>query len=51
MNWAFDPRGSAILLIGGDKTSDGRFYSRYVRLADALYDEHLTELREEGEVE
>ena len=45
---AFDPRRSAILLIGGDKTGDGRFYDRYVGLADSLYDDHLDELREEG---
>ena len=46
--YAFDPRRSAILLIGGDKTGDARFYRRYVPLADKLYDEHLKELREEG---
>ena len=46
--YAFDPRRSAILLVGGDKTGDGRFYHRHVRLADSLYDEHLDELREEG---
>jgi len=46
--YAFDPRRSALLLIGGDKTGDGRFYRRYVPLADKLYDEHLQELREEG---
>ena len=28
----------AILLIGGDKTGDDRFYQRYVPLADRLYD-------------
>ena len=46
--YAFDPRRSAILLIGGDKTGDDRFYRRYVPLADKLYDEHLKELKEEG---
>ena len=46
--YAFDPRRSAILLIGGDKTGDDRFYRRYVPLADKLYDEHLRELKEEG---
>lgn len=46
--YAFDPRRSAILLIGGDKTGDDRFYERYVPLADKLYDEHLEELRKEG---
>lgn len=46
--YAFDPRRSAILLIGGDKSGNDRFYRRYVPVADRLYDEHLDELREEG---
>lgn len=46
--YAFDPRRSAILLIGGDKTGDGRWYEVNVRLADRLYDEHLAQLRTEG---
>jgi len=46
--FAFDPRRSAILLIGGDKTGDKRFYARMIPLADALYDEHLNELKKEG---
>jgi hypothetical protein len=46
--YAFDPRRIAILLIGGDKTGDERFYETYVPRADTLYDEYLDELREEG---
>lgn len=46
--YAFDPRRSAILLIGGDKTGDDRFYDRMVPAADRLYDDHLAELRKEG---
>jgi hypothetical protein len=46
--FAFDPRRSAILLIGGDKTGDDRFYDRMIPLADRLYDEHLNELRGKG---
>lgn len=46
--YAFDPRRTAILLIGGDKTGNNRFYERFVRRADQLYDEHLAELRREG---
>ena len=49
--YAFDPRRSAILLIGGDKTGNDRFYKRYVLLADRLYDKHLKELRQEGLIE
>lgn len=45
---AFDPRRVAILLIGGDKTGDKRFYERFMPIADRLYDEHLEELRKEA---
>jgi hypothetical protein len=46
--FAFDPRRSAILLIGGDKTGDDRFYERMIPLADRLFDEHLEALRKAG---
>jgi hypothetical protein len=46
--FAFDPRRTAILLIGGDKTGDARFYDRMIPIADKLYDDYLTELRKEG---
>jgi|APFre7841882724_1041349.scaffolds.fasta_scaffold89033_2 hypothetical protein len=46
--YAFDPRRSAILLVGGDKTGDDRWYDVNVPVADRLYDEHLAQLREEG---
>ena len=46
--YAFDPRRTAILLLGGDKTGDDRWYDRNVPIADALYDEVLEELRAEG---
>jgi len=45
--YAFDPRRVAILLIGGEKTGDDRWYEQMVPKADALYDEHLRELTEE----
>ncbi|WP_273660212.1 type II toxin-antitoxin system RelE/ParE family toxin, partial [Pseudomonas aeruginosa] len=45
--YAFDPRRSAILPIGGDKTGDDRWYELNVPIADRLYDEHLHQLREE----
>lgn len=46
--FAIDPRRTAILLIGGDKTGDNRFYKRMIPLADDLYDQYLAELNEEG---
>ncbi len=46
--FAFDPRRSAILLIGGDKTGKNRFYEEMLPIADRLYDEYLQELKNEG---
>ncbi|WP_230411050.1 type II toxin-antitoxin system RelE/ParE family toxin [Collimonas humicola] len=46
--FAFDPRRCAILLIGGDKTGNLRWYDIHLPLADRLYDEHLAALRKEG---
>lgn len=39
--YAFDPQRSALLLLGGDKTGDDRWYERMVPKADALYERHL----------
>jgi len=47
--YAFDPRRVAILLIGGDKTGDDRFYARLIPIADRLYDVHLEELEREND--
>lgn len=49
--YAFDPRRSAILLLGGNKTGDDRWYTRNVPIADRLYDEYIEELREEGVID
>lgn len=46
--YAFDPRRTAILLIGGDKTGRDRFYEEYIPIADDLYDEYIEELKKEG---
>lgn len=46
--FAFDPRRAAILLIGGDKTGDNRFYDRMVPIADKLFDDYLDEIKREG---
>jgi len=43
--YAFDPRRTAILLIGGDKTGEWEdFYKKMIPIADDLYDEHLDSL-------
>lgn len=46
--YAFDPRRMAILLIGGNKGGDDRFYETQVPIADRLYEVHLDELAKEG---
>jgi hypothetical protein len=46
--YAFDPRRSAILLVGGDKTGNERWYEQFVPVADKLYDDHLEALKLEG---
>jgi hypothetical protein len=45
--YAFDPRRTAILLIGGDKTGDNRFYENMIAIADRLYDDYIKELKKE----
>jgi hypothetical protein len=45
--YAFNPLRAAILLLGGDKTGDDRWYEKFVPVADRLYDQHLDELRRE----
>jgi hypothetical protein len=47
--FAFDPRRTAILLLGGDKT--GRWQAWYevaIPRADTLFDQYLEELKREG---
>jgi hypothetical protein len=41
--YAFDPARQAVLLLGGDKTRDDRFYARMVRLAQQVWKEYLDE--------
>lgn len=46
--YAFDPRRTAILLVGGNKTGDDRFYEVMIPVADRLYDNYLIEIGKEG---
>lgn len=45
--YAFDRRRAAILLLGGNKGGDDRFYEEMVPRADRLFDEHLAALDKE----
>ena len=47
--YIFDPRRVALLLLGGDKTGDDRWYEKNVPLADRLYDNYLSEMKEEDD--
>ncbi len=47
--FAFDPKRCAILLTGGDKTGNDRWYEEFVPIADRLYEEHLVALEKEKE--
>ena len=49
--YRFNPKRAAILLVGGDKTGDDRWYEVNVPKADQLYDRHLEELKEESKKE
>jgi hypothetical protein len=46
--FAFDPNRAGILLVAGDKSgvSQKRFYTKLTANADALFDAHLTALKE-----
>jgi hypothetical protein len=41
--YAFDPVRQAVLIIGGDKTGDDRFYERMIPLAERIWKEYLDE--------
>jgi len=44
--FAFDPRRTAVLLIGGDKGGQARqrWYKRMIAKADTIHDRHLADL-------
>ena len=43
VDYAFDPVRQAVLLIGGDKTGDGRFYERMIPLSERIWARYLKE--------
>jgi hypothetical protein len=46
--YAFDPRRSALLLIGGDKTGNARWYREFIPKADAIFAQHLRDIARES---
>jgi len=45
--YMFDPRRAAILILGGDKTGDDRWYEKNIPQADRIYDQYLIEIQKE----
>jgi hypothetical protein len=39
--YAFDPQRQALLILGGDKTGDDRFYVRMLPRAEAIWEKYL----------
>lgn len=42
--YAFDAKRTAILLIGGNKAGNEKFYQEMIPVADRLYDKHLARI-------
>ena len=42
--YAFDPKRQAVLLFGGDKTGNDRFYEQVIPRAERLWKDYLAEL-------
>ena len=42
--FAFDPNRAAILLVGGNKRGDRRWYKKHLPIADARFQRHLERL-------
>ena len=45
--FVFDPLRQAVVLCGGDKTGDKRFYKKMIPIAEQIYDEYLATLERE----
>ena len=41
--YAFDPKRQAVLILGGDKTGDDRFYATMIRQCERIWKEYLDE--------
>jgi len=48
--YAFDPRRTAVLRIGGDKTGNTKWYEEYVPVADQLFDDHLKQIERDEKI-
>jgi len=46
--YVFDPQRDALLLIGGDKSGDKRFYPKIIARSEAIYEQYLDERQGES---
>lgn len=46
--FVFDPTRKAVLLCGGDKTGDKRFYDRMIPIAESVYQDYLATIELEN---
>ena len=47
--FAFDPKREALLLVGGSKAGDKRWYRKMIPVAEAIFEDHLAALDKEEE--
>lgn len=47
--FAFDPKKQGLIMLGGDKTGDKRWYKTNIPIAEKLYAEHLEKQRKEDD--
>ncbi|NES22125.1 MAG: type II toxin-antitoxin system RelE/ParE family toxin [Symploca sp. SIO3E6] len=45
--FAFDPQRKAIVLVGGNKAGEQRWYEKNIKIAEERFAEHLAQLEEE----
>ncbi len=42
--FAFDPKQQAVIMLGGDKSQDKKWYKKNIQIAERLYKEHVEKL-------
>ncbi len=47
--FAFDPKRQGVIILGGDKSGDKRWYEKKIPIAERLFDLHLEKQRKEDE--
>lgn len=48
--YAFDPLRQAVLLLGGDKTGDNRFYARMIPRVEIIWEQYLQDIGTNTEI-